>query len=116
MRDQSRSCLRQFQSRLRSAAIEAAAQSDLIRSGEPPTIPVQPVDPAVVATQAAESATARGDYAAAAEQYRAVLKMRAGDQASRLRLARVLSWAQQYDGAIAEYALVVQELTLEPGL
>lgn len=100
-------------------AIEAAAQSDSNRSAEPPTIPVEPVDPTRAATQAAESATARGDYTAAVEQYRTVLKMR-DDAITRLRLARVLSWSQQYEGALAEYALVIERLDSntapEPGL
>lgn len=88
----------------------ASAPAAIPATPLPPQSAPQPTAPAISPLQQqAENATARGDYAQAAQGYRELLREDPQNREYRLRLARVLSWSKNYAASLAEYdALLAQ--------
>lgn len=66
-----------------------------------------PADPVVDLMSSAEAAAAQSNYAEAIADYRKVLQISPNDQDASIRLARVLSWAKQYDESLDQYGRVL---------
>ena len=66
-------------------------------------------DPVSDMMTAADTAAAKSDFLTAIADYRAVLQLAPNNREASLRLARVLSWANQYDASLAQYGQILGE-------
>jgi tetratricopeptide (TPR) repeat protein len=103
-----------------SAASEPAAVSPSTETTSPattnateetasaePTETTPPADPVADLMSSAEAAAAQSNYAEAIADYRKVLQLSPENQDASIRLARVLSWARQYDESLDQYGRVL---------
>ena len=95
-----------------AAKSEVASSRPALVAVAVPAAPVaDPVpDPVKELLASAEAASARSDFAAAIADYRKALELSPGNPEISIQLARVLSWAKQYDASLAEYGSVLGEL------
>jgi tetratricopeptide (TPR) repeat protein len=83
-------------------ATAASAEESTAEVEAPPA-----VDPVAQLMTEADTASAQSDYTTAIAGYRKVLVIAPDNQEASIRLARVLSWAKQYDASIDQYSRVL---------
>lgn len=74
-----------------------------------PVVEAPAPDPVSDLMTAADTAAAKSDFITAIADYRVVLQLAPNNQEASIRLARVLSWAKQYDASLAQYGQVLGE-------
>jgi len=91
-----------------SSATEAKP-ADATEEPQPGAEPEPAQDSIATLMIAADAAAAQNDYTTSITDYRKVLELAPTNQEASLRLARVLSWAKQYDASIDQYGRVLGE-------
>ena len=83
--------------------------ADAVEETQAEAPPEPAPDPIATLMNAADASAAQNDYTMAIADYRKVLASAPANQEASLRLARVLSWAKQYDASIDQYGRVLED-------